>query len=67
MILKKNLFAVKYRNISQSVFTKYPVYIKLKGKFSPHMYTFKEQNRYSHKLEKQNLFMNKINILNFQI
>lgn len=59
--IKKNLFAVKYRNISQSVFTKYPVYVKLKGKFSPHMYTFKEQNRYSHKLEKQNLFMNKIN------
>ena len=59
--IKNNLFTIKDKNIIQSVFTKYPMYIKLNGKFSPHLYTYKGQNRFSHKLQKQNLFMNKVN------
>ena len=58
--IKNNLFSInKDKKISQSVFTKYPVYIKLKGKFSPNMYTIKGSERFNHKLDKQNFFMNK--------
>ena len=59
--IKNIIFTIKNKDISQSIFTKYPMYIKLKGKFSPHMYTFKGRNRFYHKLNKQNLFMNKVN------
>ena len=56
--IKDILFSInKYKKISQSVFSKYPIYIKLKGKFSPRMYSFKEQNLLSHKLNKRNLFL----------
>ena len=48
--IKDNIFTInKDKIISQSVYTKYPMYIKLKGKFSPHMYSFKGQKRFSHK------------------
>lgn len=62
--IKNNIFSIKDKNISQSVFTKYPMYIKLKGKFSPHMYTLKGQRRFSRKMSTQNLLMNKLEHLN---
>ena len=58
--IKGDLFIVKDKNISQSVTAKYPMYIKLKGKLSPHMYTLKGQNRIFQKIKTQNLLMNKI-------
>ena len=51
----------KDQNKNQTVFTKYPMYIKLKGKFSPHMYTLKGEKKLFYKIQKQKLFSNKIN------
>ena len=59
--IKGDLFIVKDKNISQSVTARYPMYIKLKGKLSPHMYTLKGENRIFQKIKKQNLLMNKVN------
>ena len=40
--IKDNLFTInKYKKASQISTSKYPIYIKLKGKFSPRMYSMK--------------------------
>jgi hypothetical protein len=60
--IKNIIFSInKDKNKTQTVFTKYPMYIKLKGKFSPHMYTLKGEKKLFYKIQKQKLFSNKIN------
>ena len=42
--IKSIIFSInKDKNKTQTVFTKYPMYIKLKGKFSPHLYSLLEK------------------------
>ena len=42
--IKKDIYKINKDNkIFQSVFAKYPIYIKVKGKFSPHLYSLMEK------------------------
>lgn len=42
--IKKDIYKInKNKKIFQSVFAKYPIYIKVKGKFSPHLYSLMEK------------------------
>ena len=48
------------KKVSQSVFTKYPIYIKLKGKYSPCLYSLRNNSSQKNN-KKQNIF-NKITL-----
>ena len=42
--IKKDIYKInKNKKIFQSVFAKYPIYIKVKGKFSPHLHSLMEK------------------------
>ena len=62
-IVKDDLYIIinKDKKASQSIHTKYPKSVKIKGKITPNMYSFRGQNHLYHKILKQNLFINKVN------
>ena len=61
--IKNDIFKInKSKKVSQSVFAKYPIYIKLKGKYSPNFYSLRRENNSSQKNSKKHNVLNKISL-----
>ena len=61
--IKNDIFKInKSKKVSQSVFAKYPIYIKLKGKYSPNFYSLRRENNSSQKNNKKHNVLNKISL-----
>ena len=55
--IKDDIFRInEHKKVSQSVFSKYPIYIKLKGKYSPNLYSLRREKNSLQKKIKNKIY-----------